>query len=204
MISQDKTSKKSNNKALTSFPDQEQNSTSINPNNISLINGSLTIINRKIDIDIPKEKELLLSQVKSKNRFNTTSRFAVLTNIRLCIYYSKDNYLEDKQNPYKVFILNEHKFEIEKKLLIIKRISNNKNKYITVKKYEFNSLEIAIKWWETIIASITLLDLKYNQYLKEYYNKKIYEELSENNSNNLSNYQNELEIIKLLNLLEML
>ena len=140
MISQDKTSKKSNNKVLTSFPDQEQNSTSINPNNISLINGSLTIINRKIDIDIPKEKELLLSQVKSKNRFNTTSRFAVLTNIRLCIYYSKDNYLEDKQNPYKVFILNEHKFEIEKKLLIIKRISNNKNKYITVKKYEFNSL----------------------------------------------------------------
>ena len=194
MISQDKTSKKSNNKALASFPDQEQNSTSINPNNISLINGSLTIINRKIGIDIPKEKELLLSQVKSKNRFNTTSRFAVLTNIRLCIYYSKDNYLEDKQNPYKVFILNEHKFEIEKKLLIIKRISNNKNKYITVKKYEFNSLEIAIKWWETIIASITLLDLKYNQYLKEYYNKKIYEELSENNRNNLSIYnQNELQ-----------
>jgi len=197
MISQDKSSKKSNlnNKNLTGFPDQEQYSTSINPNNISLINASLSSKNRNIDIDIPKEKELLLSQVKSKNRFNTTSRFAVLTNIRLCIYYSKDNYMKDKQNPYKVFILNEYKFEIEKKLLIIKRISNNKNKYITVKKYEFNSLEIAIKWWETIIASITLFDLKYNRYLKEYYNKKIYEELSENNSNNLSIYnQNELQI----------
>ena len=196
MISQDKTSKKSNlnNKNLTGFPDQEQYSTSINQNNISLINASLSSKNRNIDIDIPKEKELLLSQVKSKNRFNTTSRFAVLTNIRLCIYYSKDNYLKDKQNPYKVFILNEYKFEIEKKLLIIKRISNNKNKYITVKKYEFNTLEVAIKWWETIIASITLFDLKYNQYLKEYYNKKIYEELSENNSNNLSIYnQNELQ-----------
>ena len=201
MLSGDKTSKKSrkvkfnlNNNTLTSFPDQEQNSTSISPNNISLIiNSSLSRINKNIEIDTPKEKELLLSQVKSKNRFNTTSRFAVLTNIRLCIYYSKDNYIKDKQNPYKVFILNDHKFELEKKILIIKRISNNKNKYITVKKYEFNSLELAIKWWETIIASITWLDLKYNQYLKEYYNKKIYEEVSENNSNNLSNHiQSEL------------
>jgi len=189
MITQDKALKdskklKSNlhNNTLTTFPTQEQNSNSMNPNNISLINTSIS----NIDIEIPKEKVLLLSEVKSKNRFNTTNRFAVLTNRRLCIYYSKDSYMKDKQNSYRVFVLNDHKFKIEKKLLIIKRISNNKNKYITVKKYEFNSLEIAIKWWETIIASITLLDLKYNQYLKEYYNKKIYEELNENNSNNLS------------------
>ena len=194
MISQDKTSRKLksnlNNSTLTTFPNQIQEQNSNTSNNISLINTSIA----NIDIDIPEEKVLLISQVKSKNRFNTTNRFAALTNRRLCIYYSKDNYIKDKQNPYKVFMLNEYKFEIAKKTLIIKRISNNKNKYITVKKYEFNSLEIAIKWWETIIASITLLDLKYNQYLKEYNNKRIYEEFSENNSNNLSHHnQNELQ-----------
>lgn len=136
MISQDKASKESrklksnlNNNTLTAFPIQEQNSNSMNPNNISLINTSIL----SIDIDIPKEKVLLLSEVKSKNRFNTTNRFAVLTNRRLCIYYTKDNYMRDKQNPYKVFILNEHKFNIEKKLLIIKEYLTTKINILLLK-----------------------------------------------------------------------
>ena len=169
------------------------------------LNPSITILtnsyasNQKEIIDIEREKEkiLLLSQVKSKDTFNSENKnkFAVLTNINICIYNSKDDYLLEKENPEKIFKLNEYKFEVEKKLLIIIKKEEKKEgiEYLIVKKYEFPNLETAIKWWATIISSIKDYTLKNNSILVEYDNNS-YEikELIENNNQDSYN-PNEIE-----------
>ena len=150
----------------------------------SLTNTSQFKKDNIIEIDGKKEKILLSDQVKAKNRFNTTHRFAVLTNSRICVYYSEEKFLLYKYNPYKIFLLKEHKFEVDKKILIIKgkEEHSNEEKYKIIKKYEFSNKETAIKWWETIIASMTLNDIKSNNFLKDD-NSTLNEELIGNNSN---------------------
>jgi hypothetical protein len=108
-----------------------------------------------------KEKIILLEEVKAKNRFNTAKRLAILTNSSIYVYNSKEKYSIYKENPYKIFMLKDYKFEVDNTILIIKKKEeeNNEAKYSIVKKYEFKDKETAIKWWEIIISSIALSDI---------------------------------------------
>lgn len=141
----------------------------INSNNTtSLTNTSISSQNGKT-ISKSKEKILLLSQVKDKTKLNS-NRYAVLSNLSIYIYYSKDNYLLDKDNYEKVFKLKDYKFEIENKVLLIKQKEEHKNDsiYMTVKKYEFLNTQTAIKWLYLIMESLSEIGVKRNNYYIEY------------------------------------
>ena len=149
-----------------------------NSNNTALTNTSISSQNEKEN----DEKILLSTGVKSKKRFTTTNKYAVLTCLKLCFYNSKDNYLldkENKENLYKVFNLKEFSFEISNNTLIIQRKEDNNRKNDTknlcVEKYEFNSPKTANKWYETILENINLINMnntkkniEKNKYLKNH------------------------------------
>ena len=109
------------------------------------------------------EEILLLTQVKSMNNSNMTYKYAVLTNLKLCLYNSKSNYLLDKENPYKVFKLQEYDFEINNNILSIQRKEDNIKKTITkniyIEKYEFSNKIIAKNWNITLSETIKILKL---------------------------------------------
>ena len=168
---------------------------SISPNNTILTNSSISSQNEIINTERQNENILLLSQVKSIDKYNSEDKFAILTNLKIYIYNSKDYFLSKNENPDKIFDLNENKFEVEKKLLKIIKKENNKEgtKHLIEKIYEFPNLETAIKWWATIISSIKDYTLKDNSIVieKDNNNSEI-KGLIENNNEDTYN-PNEIE-----------
>ena len=173
----------------------------INPNISILTNSSISSQNEITNIERQKEKILLSSQVQPIDNCNCNSenknKFAVLTNLKICIYNSKDSYFLNKENPDAIFNINEYKFEVEKKLLkIIKKEENKEEiKYTIEKIYEFPDLETAIKWWAIILSSIKDYTLKDNSILIEHEhdnNTSEIKELIENNNEDSCN-PNEIE-----------
>ena len=139
--------------------------------------------------DSHMEKTILLTELKEKNRFKFTNRFSVLTNLRMLIFYSKEIYLLNMKNPYKVFNLKEYEYEIDNKLLLIKSKEENENKekLATTNIYEFSDEDILHKWYNSIISSIDKMNEKSNDFSKDNYYESIKEENNEiNESDNQS------------------
>ena len=139
--------------------------------------------------DSHMEKTILLTELKEKNRFKFTNRFSVLTNLRMLIFYSKEIYLLNMKNPYKIFNLKEYEYEIDNKLLLIKSKEENENKekLATTNIYEFSDEDILHKWYNSIISSIDKMNEKSNDFSKDNYYESIKEENNEiNESDNQS------------------
>ena len=162
---------------------------------ITLTNNVNNAILNQNKIKIEKnEQVLLLSDVIEKNSFNIEKRFAVLTNLRLLIYYSKKIYLSDIQKPNEIFKLIDYSFENEYTFLLIKKKENNNNeiKYITVKVYEFPNLKISKKWCELINYSLKNIENN-NKYITYSCNNILFDELSNFNKDYYSYNQNKVK-----------
>ena len=148
-------------------------------------------INKNVkDTHSHMEKTLLLTELKEKNRFKFTNRFSVLTNLRMILFYSKETYLLNMKNPYKIYELKDYNFELDKTLLIIKskEEKESKEENVNVYIYEFADEDISLRWYNSIISSIEKMNTKKNENPKDNDYNSIKEENNELNESENQSY----------------